>query len=140
MTKVQSTMKKFDLENQKIASGFKIPDGYFENFGERLNNRLDCEVPVIAIAQTKNRWYLTAAAVAVLMVSIPAINFLNAPKQAPDVQSIENYLALNHESTTFQLTEELTVEELQRMTIELSLSDAEIESTLDKENIENLIN
>lgn len=42
-------MKKLDLnkdfmpELPKIESGFKVPDGYFESFGERLQLRIEAE-------------------------------------------------------------------------------------------------
>jgi hypothetical protein len=42
-------MKKFDLNSEnmpdlpKIGTGFKVPDGYFESFGERLQLRLAIE-------------------------------------------------------------------------------------------------
>ena len=42
-------MKKFDLNSEnmpdlpKMGTGFKVPDGYFESFGERLQLRLENE-------------------------------------------------------------------------------------------------
>lgn len=42
-------MKKLDLNNEnmpeslKIDSGFKVPEGYFESFGERLQLRMETE-------------------------------------------------------------------------------------------------
>lgn len=42
-------MKKFDkhIKNEpglpKVASGFTVPDGYFDSFGERLNLRMKAE-------------------------------------------------------------------------------------------------
>jgi len=42
-------MKKFDLNSEnmpdlpKMETGFKVPDGYFESFGERLQLRLATE-------------------------------------------------------------------------------------------------
>ena len=42
-------MKKLDLNNEnmreslKIDSGFKVPEGYFETFGERLQLRIETE-------------------------------------------------------------------------------------------------
>ncbi|MEI7423403.1 MAG: hypothetical protein WCK18_14970 [Prolixibacteraceae bacterium] len=42
-------MKKLDLYNErlsespKIDSGFKVPEGYFESFGERLQLRMETE-------------------------------------------------------------------------------------------------
>jgi hypothetical protein len=43
------SMKKFDLNSEnmpdlpKMETGFKVPDGYFESFGERLQLRLATE-------------------------------------------------------------------------------------------------
>ena len=72
------SMKKLDLynvslpESPKIDSGFKVPEGYFESFGERLQLRMETEK---GITRSKGIiFYLKP--LQFVTVSLPSINNL----------------------------------------------------------------
>lgn len=61
-------MKTFDIENNdKINSGFKIPEDYFELFEEKIMNQIEeKEVKVISIFRKRKFWLSGVAAIFVL--------------------------------------------------------------------------
>jgi len=70
-------MKTFKLDNEnKIDSGFKTPDNYFDNFSANLIQKLQNEpiaekIKVISIFEKRKKLILTIAAVFVLAIMIP---------------------------------------------------------------------
>ena len=54
-------MKEFRLDNEpKITSGFKTPEGYFDDLSEKINANLPKNEPkVISIFQKRKTWFYT---------------------------------------------------------------------------------
>ena len=69
-------MNNFKLNNQeKKASGFKIPDHYFDDFSAKINQRLAVNEPkVISIFERRKTWIYAAVAVLIISLSLPFFN------------------------------------------------------------------
>jgi len=70
-------MKAFKLVNEpKIETGFKTPDDYFENFSVKMMEQLPASEPkVIYIFQKRKNIILMVAAVLVIALMIPYLNY-----------------------------------------------------------------
>ena len=110
-------MKDFKLEsNEKITSGFKIPDTYFDDFSEKVMQRLPKEEPkVISFYARNKRWIYSAAAVLVLALSVPIVYQMENKEQETTTNEVESYL-VNH----------------------TTLSDDDVVNLLDQEDIDQL--
>lgn len=110
-------MKDFKLDsNEKITSGFKIPDTYFDDFSEKVMQRLPKEEPkVISFYARNKRWIYSAAAVLVLTLSVPIVYQMQNNETEMTSKEVESYL-VNH----------------------TTLSDDDVVNLLDQEDIEKL--
>ena len=90
-------MKDFKLDSdKKINSGFKIPDNYFDDFSEKVMQRLPKEEPKVISFYTKNkRWIYSAAAVLVISLSVPIVYQMQNKEQESTANEVESYL-INH--------------------------------------------
>ena len=89
-------MKDFKLDNEpKITSGFTTPDGYFDTFPDKVLAKLPFkqEPKVISIFSSRKTWYFAAAAVLILMLSIPLYNNYCTQQEEIDSATLENYIA-----------------------------------------------
>ncbi len=125
-------MKDFKLDNEpKISAGFTTPDGYFDTFSEKLLAQLPKEEPkVISIKRSKKAWYYAAAAVIVLMLSIPIYNKYATNQQEMESAALENYIAYNSTISQDEIVDLLSPEDLDKMKMDLNLDDAAIEDAL----------
>ena len=112
-------MKNFELDtNKKIISGFTIPDNYFDNFSERVLQKLPKEKTKIITFYSRNiRWFYSAAAVLVISLSVPIVYQIQNKEQETTSNEVESYL-VNH----------------------TSFSDDDVVNLLDQEDIEKLKN
>lgn len=90
-------MKDFKLDtNEKITSGFKIPDHYFDDFSEIVMQKLPKEEPkVISFYARNKRWIYSAAAVLVLALSVPIVYHMQNNDTEMTSSEVENYLVTN---------------------------------------------
>ncbi|MCA1918605.1 MAG: hypothetical protein LDL38_04330, partial [Flavobacterium piscis] len=89
-------MKAFKLENEpKIATGFKTPENYFDNFSAKVLQQLneEKEVKVIPIYKRKKVLSMIAAAVVFMALMIPIINNYNNTSKELDEDTLETYLS-----------------------------------------------
>jgi len=135
-------MNSFNLENSpKIKSGFKTPDGYFENFSEQMLAKIAKEEkPVISIFQRRKNWFVAAAAVLILGISIPFLNKTNTGNTSVDEETMENYLAYQSTISQYDLINLLDKEDIEALESDLKVDDAVVESALsDNTNLENYL-
>lgn len=135
-------MNSFNLENSpKIKSGFKTPDGYFENFSEQMLAKIaQEEKPVISIFQRRKNWFVAAAAVLILGISIPFLNKTNTGNTSVDEETMENYLAYQSTISQYDLINLLDNEDIEALESVLKVDDAVVESALsDNTNLENYL-
>jgi hypothetical protein len=90
-------MKYFKLDtNEKIASGFTIPDHYFDDFSEKVMRQLPKEEPKVISFYTKNKgWIYSAAAALVLALSVPIVYQIQNNEVEMTSSEVENYLVTN---------------------------------------------
>jgi hypothetical protein len=116
-------MKQFDFDNDpKITSGFKIPEGYFETFENKIMELLpEKEVKVISIFQTRRFWFSAVAVILILCISIPMyFSYTTNANLTP-----EDYLAYDSSITTEDIAEHLTDDDITAIEESLNLYDLE---------------
>lgn len=125
-------MKTFKLENEpKIASGFKTPENYFDNFSAKIVHRIEPEEPQIrSIFYKTKTWLYAAAAILIIGLSIPIYNQFNASSIEIDDATLENYIAYQSSVSNTDLANLLDEEDIQKMTIDLNIEDKTLENEL----------
>lgn len=121
-------MKYFKLENYpKISSGFKTPDGYFDNLEKEILQKTEnTQKPIVRSLYFKR----TIFGMAAIMLLLVGMTFLyNSKSNLPDVEQIENYLSQN--MGTYDMMVLMEDSDLNNFSIDLKL---------DSEVIENQIN
>ena len=125
-------MKEFTLDKEpKIKPGFKTPDGYFDKFSERILTRLpNDETKVISIFKTRKTWYVAAVAAVVMMLSIPFyFNYLNSSREM-NSEELENYITYQSSITEDEIASLLETEDIENIKIDLKLQKADLEEVL----------
>ncbi|HEX8270671.1 MAG TPA: hypothetical protein VF581_12325 [Flavobacterium sp.] len=132
-------MKDFNLENSnKIPSGLKVPEGYFDTLSERVMQNLP-QTKVIPLYRRPASWITAAAAVLVLALLMPFFNS-TAAASGLDNATIENYLAHQSGLTQYDYLTVLESEDIQSLEVEIPVEDEIIEDVLSSNsNFENLI-
>jgi hypothetical protein len=122
----------FKLDNEpKITSGFTIPDGYFDTFSEKILAQIPIHEPkVISIFNITKTWYFVAAAIVIVMLSIPLYLKYSIKNQELDATTIENYIAYDSSISEDEIVDLLDKEDLVKMKIEFNLQDEDLETIL----------
>lgn len=125
-------MKDFKLDNEtKITSGFTTPDGYFNTFSEKVLSQLPAQEPkIISIFNSRKIGYYAAAAVLILMLSVPLYTKYSNSQQEVDAATLENYIAYQSTISQDEIVDLLEQEDLDKMKLELNLDDSDIEDVL----------
>lgn len=137
-------MGKIDIEKEKVTTGFKIPEHYFEQFEAKMMEKIPVqkEVKVVSLFYNKQVWISSIAALLLLTIAIP-VYFNMAKESSLDAITIENYLSQQNVGTT-ELTQHLTDEDISSLENNLSLntinSDALEDYLSESENLEYYIN
>ena len=139
-------MKPFELMNKnKIKSGFKVPENYFEQFEAKMMEQIQVknETKIVSIFYRKQLWISAIAAVFLLAIAIP-VYFNMANKNNLDATTIEMYLSQQQGINITELSKHLTDEDIVALEQNLSLSeknsDATEEYLLETENLDYYIN
>jgi hypothetical protein len=124
-------MKEFKLDNEpKITPGFKVPEGYFENLEISVLQKItEKETPVYTLF-TKRNWFIAAAAVFVIALSIPIVNYMNASTSTIDQVQLETYLTEQSDLAEDDIVELLDEEKIQKIKLELNVNTNELEEAL----------
>lgn len=137
-------MGKIDINKEKVTTGFKIPEHYFEQFEAKMMEKIPVqkEVKVVSLFYNKQVWISSIAALLLLTIAIP-VYFNMAKESSLDAITIENYLSQQNVGTT-ELTQHLTDEDISSLENNLSLntinSDALEDYLSESENLEYYIN
>lgn len=135
-------MKTFKLENEpKIKSGFKTPEHYFDDFSEKVSQRLnEREVKVIPIYRRKKTLSLIAAAMIGCALMIPIVNNYNATSNDLDEATLETYLSYQSNINQYDLIQKLDDSDIEKLGNDVTLEDETLEDILaTSPNIEHLI-
>ena len=125
-------MKNFNLGNEpKITTGFTTPDGYFDTFSEKVLAQLPKqESKVISIFSSKKVWYFAAAAILILMLSIPLFTKYSTQQEEIDTATLENYIAYQSNISEEEIVNLLEQDDLDKMKLDFNIDDATIEDAL----------
>lgn len=125
-------MKLFKLDNEpKLSSGFTTPEGYFDSLGTQINERLlKPEPKVIPFFSRRKTWYCAAAAVIVMLLSIPVYHNFSDNPQDIDAVALEDYITNHTSINEDDIASLLGKADLDKMKIELNLQDQEVEDIL----------
>ncbi|MBD3723999.1 MAG: hypothetical protein IE891_04285 [Flavobacteriaceae bacterium] len=120
-------MKDSNLEDIKIKNGFKIPDGYFENFENKIMNQIENEEPkVISIFRRKYFYVASIAAIILLVIGGLFTNRNNI--NSIDDTTLENYLVI--EVSSYDLIDKIDVENIASADDVIELSNDNLENYL----------
>ena len=117
-------MKEFDLENsEKIKSGFKIPENYFEDFESKIMSQISLkETKVIPLFGKKKFWFSAIAAVFIIAISVSMyLDFSKTEK----INSDDYLVAFESSMTTDEIAEHLTDEDITKIEQSLTILDTE---------------
>ena len=124
-------MKEFKLDNEpKITTGFKVPDGFFERLENSILHKInEKETPVYELF-TKRNWIIAIAAVFVIALSIPIVNYMNVSTSTIDQVQLETYLIEQSNLSEDDIVELLDEEKIQKIELELNVNTNELEEVL----------
>jgi hypothetical protein len=125
-------MKDFKLDtNEKITSGFKIPDNYFDDFSEKVMQQLPKEEPKVISFYAKNkRWIYSAAAVLVLALSVPIVYQMQNNEAEMTSSEVENYLVNNTTLSDDDIVNLLEQEDIDKLKTETPIAQDALEDIL----------
>jgi hypothetical protein len=133
-------MNKFILDNEnKIKTGFSVPEGYFENFEVKIpSEKTHQKSVVIQLFVENKKWILSTAAV--LIISLTLIFQWNRKVEESYATEIENQLLYNSTISDDDIVNLLDEEAILNIKINTSIDKSELEDALVKENmIENYL-
>lgn len=125
-------MKDFRLDIEpRITSGFTIPDGYFDTFSNNILEKLPKqEKKTHSIFYFRKTWYFAAAAIFILLLSVPLYyKFYNKIEEV-DTTTLENYLANQSTISEDEIVDLLENEEVEKMKVDFDIKNIEIEEIL----------
>jgi hypothetical protein len=128
-------MKDFNLNNEKIKSGFKVPEGYFEQFESKMLNQLVVknEPKVISLWQNKRVWMTSIAAILLVSIALPIyFSMNNTTTSVVEDETIETYLAMQPTMSNYEIATELTNEDFASLEEILALNDDVVELYLEQ--------
>jgi hypothetical protein len=134
-------MSEFKLDNKpRLEPGFRTPNGYFEGFAEKLAENLAFEaVPKVIPLYRRRPVWLSAAAVFILLLGLGVFFKYMAPEaQAvqPDAEAIENYLVYQQGISSYDLMQNLDVQDIKEIEASLNnIPDEAIEEYLSTEDV-----
>jgi hypothetical protein len=125
---------KFTLSNHpKIEPGFKVPDGYFEQFPDRLMQQVPAqEVKVVSLKSTRAWLYFVAASLAAVILSLPIYQHYQSKAEEVDAATLENYLAYHAALTEEDIVNLLDEKDLEKMKLDLNIADKDLEEALEE--------
>lgn len=124
---------KFTLSNHpKIETGFRAPDGYFEQFPDQLMDKIPTqEVKVVSLKSATKRWYFAAASLLVGFLSLTLFQHYQSKNQEVDAATLENYLAYHASVSEEDIVNLLDEKDLEKMKLDLNIADKDLEEALD---------
>lgn len=134
-------MKDFKVDSkQKIDSGFKIPEDYFENFSEKVLLKINKPEPkVISFFYGRKTWIASFAAVLVISLSVTLFTKI-AEKSYEEKLTLGNYISNQSEISQYDFVALLDTKDIEKIKIDLKLDDEKIEEVLSNSSeIENYL-
>jgi hypothetical protein len=134
-------MKEFKINDEnKITSGFKTPEGYFENFTIDLqNNESHQKTDRKVISINTKRWLTSVAAVLIVAISVKIYTKLVIEKTEDSIE-MENYISNHSDLSQYDLITLLDEKDIENLSVEMNFNSTETEEEYENTNeIENYI-
>ena len=130
-------MKEFKLDSiPKIETGFKIPDGYFENFAQQVMEKLPQEESkVIPLFRKHKVLALLAAATVALLLTIPIFTSSSTITKEIDSATLESYLSYQTNISQYDLINALDKNDINAIKKNVAIE----ENTMEPETIEDIL-
>jgi hypothetical protein len=135
-------MKTFKLESdQKLKTGFRTPDGYFEDFSGKILLQLPEEKhKIIPLFQRKKQLFFVAAAILIIGLIVPIYLQFSAKSDELDSATLENHLTYQTELNSYELITEIEEKNINNILINTPVKNETIEDFLTANpNLEQLI-
>jgi len=125
-------MKDFKLDtNEKITSGFTIPEHYFDAFSEKVLQQLPKEEPKVVSFYARNkRWMYSAAAVLVIALSIPIVYQIQNREAELTSSEVESYLVNHTTISDDDIVNLLEQEDIDQLKIDTPIEKEALEEVL----------
>src|SRR5436190_1329768 len=123
-------MKEFKLDNHpKINSGFNVPEGYFDDFSERMNSKLLRREPlVISVFRENKKWIPAVAAVFIIALAVTFFLKQETTGDELDATAAENYMVYQSDISQDDLAMLLDDRDLDKMKVDLKIQNDALES------------
>lgn len=136
-------MAVFKLNNQqKITTGFKVPEHYFEDFSEKIMKQIDVEEQTKIISFTSHKrktWLYAAAAILIMALMMPIYNNYKLEKEL-DSAEIKTYISYQSTISQYDLMNLLDNKDIEELDINLNLEKESVEDILiNSPNLENYL-
>jgi hypothetical protein len=129
-------MEDFNLDtNEKITTGFKIPDNYFVDFSERVMKQLPIkETLIISFYARNKKWIFSAAALLVLVLSLPLVYQMENSEEQLSALDIENYITQQSTISDDEIINLLEQEDINQLKINTVYTKIKLTNKTDIEN------
>ena len=125
-------MATFKLnEEQKITTGFKVPEHYFEDFSAKIIAQIQeqREVKVVSLSHRRKIMFYAAAAVIGMALMVPVYNDFQSKREL-DPAAIENYISYQSNISQYDLINLLDDNDAEKLHINIGLEKKSIEEIL----------
>lgn len=120
-------MKDTNLEDIKIKNGFIIPDGYFENFENKIMKQIENEEPKVISIFRRKYFYVASIAATILLVIGGLFTNRNNINSIDDT-TLENYLVT--EVSSYDLIDKINLENIASADDVIEISNDNLENYL----------
>ena len=126
----ERVMQQVSFEQNKFETGFKIPDNYFENFEDGTLTKIEVKpVKVISLWQRKSVWISSVAAI--FIIAFGTWFYFQENSSQTNFES-SDYLAYEANITTEDIVQHLTDEDLSILENELNILDKQSENYINE--------
>ena len=125
-------MNRFQLDDEnKIETGFKTPENYFEKLPEVIDLKIKNDnKQVIVLKSNFKRLLFAVAAILLLLVAIPIVNSLQKNSNSIEDAAVENYLITHPNFAEENIVDLLDQNDLNKLKIEFNIEDKDLENEL----------
>ncbi|MBP9794076.1 MAG: hypothetical protein KBC56_08765 [Flavobacterium sp.] len=120
-------MQRISFEENKMETGFAVPDHYFDSLEEKVMQKLATEAHQIKVISLWQRQSVWISGVAaVVLISLGTLFYFNQQNTENFIVS-SDYLAYQNDITTEDIALQLTDEDITALEAELTAFDSETE-------------
>jgi hypothetical protein len=124
----ERVMQRISFDENKIPTGFVIPDNYFDSLEEKIMQKLPTESKEVnVISFWKRKSVWLSSAAAIFLISLGTLFYFNQT-ETENLTISNDYLAYQNDITTEDIALQLTDEDITTLETELTSLDSETET------------